>query len=142
MEKAAAGWRFMVVDDDPQIHSLLDDMLRFWGGEPVGAAVNGREALEKYGRLRPDVVIMDMEMPGMNGYEASQSIVEQSPQAAIILLTGVPEGWSALKALEKGFVRVIIPKPFRSEQLKMAIEGILKGKGLALPVTDQDEAVA
>ena len=125
---ALAGVRVLIVDDDPAVRSVLEQVLRFWGCESVETAVNGKEGVEKYPEFLPHLVLMDVEMPAMNGYDASRTIREQDPGAAIILLTGLPDGEMARKTLERGFAKVVIPKPFRFEQLKMAIHEVLKGK--------------
>jgi CheY-like chemotaxis protein len=142
MEMTLAGFRFMVVDDDPELHALLEDFLRLWGCEEIQIATNGREGVDRYQGFRPHVVLMDMEMPEMNGYEASRAIVEQDAKASIILLTGLPDGRYSRRALEQGFARVIIPKPFRSDQLRMAIHEALRGKARSVPVREKEGAVA
>jgi DNA-binding NtrC family response regulator len=62
----------------------------------------------------------------MNGFEASQAIMTEDRQAIIVMVTGLPDSGLARSALEKGFVRVAIPKPFQLDQLKIAVEEALK----------------
>lgn len=122
---AFPGLRVLVVDDEASVTSLLKDALRFWGCE-VEVGVNGEEGIEKYGQFRPDLVLMDFDMPIMNGFDASQRIMEMDPQAAILLITGFSETTLVQRAVEKGLVRVVIPKPFRLDQLAMAIQEAIK----------------
>lgn len=128
---ALAGVRILVVDDDQAVHRLLEDLLRFWGCEALALAENGREGVEKYQTFRPHVVLMDMDMPTMNGYDASRAIMELDPKAGIVVLTGMPQSRLAIRALEQGLARVVIPKPFRFDQLEMAIQEALRDKGEA-----------
>jgi CheY-like chemotaxis protein len=125
---ALTGLSVLVVDDDHKIHEVLGDLLRFWGCTSVEVASNGEEAIECFRRTGPDLVLMDLEMPRMNGFDASSAIKSLNPQAEIILLTGVPNSRLARETLEQGFARIIIPKPFRSDQLKMAIQDAVKDR--------------
>jgi DNA-binding NtrC family response regulator len=69
---------------------------------------------------------MDLEMPLLNGVEASREIMELDPQTSILLVTGSPDSHLAQEALEKRLVRAVIPKPFELHQLKVAIENAVK----------------
>lgn len=113
--------RILLVDDDGAIHKLLKEMLRLWGFEAVGVASDGQEGVEAFKIFEPDLVIMDMEMPKMDGYTTSKAIREMDGSVPIILLTGVPQSRKAKRAVEQGYAQFIIPKPFDAEQLRMAI---------------------
>jgi|YNPNPStandDraft_1061719.scaffolds.fasta_scaffold00506_5 two-component system chemotaxis response regulator CheY len=139
---ALAGVRILVVDDDQAVHRLLEELLRFWGCEAVALADNGREGVEKYEAFRPHVVLMDMDMPVMNGYEASRAIMELDPKAGIVILTGMPQSRLAARTLEQGLARVVIPKPFRFDQLEMAIQEALRKRGEAVGAGIRQGAVA
>lgn len=139
---ALAGVRILVVDDDQAVHRLLEDLLRFWGCEAVAVADNGMEGVEKYETFRPHVVLMDMDMPLMNGYETSRAIKELDPRAGIVILTGMPQSRLAVRTLEQGLARVVIPKPFRFDQLEMAIQEALRNRGEADGARIRQGAVA
>lgn len=115
------GLRILVVEDEQEVRRLICDLLRYWGCD-VEMAVNGKEGIEKYTEFRPELVLMDLEMPLMNGLDASRLIMELDPQASILLITGFPETASARKALEQRLVKAVIPKPFELDQLKLAIQ--------------------
>jgi two-component system chemotaxis response regulator CheY len=122
--------RVMVVDNDLAIHSLMRRILSHWGCEQVEISSDGSSAVESYRCVHPDLVIMDVEMPEMDGHAAAEAIKRLDEAAAILLLTGVPEGGLARRALEEGLVKAVVPKPFGLEQLKMAIQEALRGKPL------------
>jgi YesN/AraC family two-component response regulator len=92
----------------------------------VDVAKNGKDGVDRYATFHPHAVLMDVEMPEMNGFDASRAIVGMDPEARILMLTGIPQGELALRALEQGLVRLVLPKPFRFQQLKMAMDDILR----------------
>jgi DNA-binding NarL/FixJ family response regulator len=100
--------RVVIVDD----HKMFRDGLRGLinaepGMEVVGEAVDGREAIEVARRLSPDVVIMDISMPGMNGIEAMRHLIKESPGVKVIMLSMYSSGplvQSVLAAGATGYV--------------------------------------
>lgn len=110
MSKAmTAPIKVLVVDDSSFMRKTLSSML---GGDPrmsvVGVARNGEEALQKVAELHPDVVTMDVEMPGMNGLEALKRIMEMRPLPVIMVSSLTEEGArETLTALEWGAVDYI-----------------------------------
>jgi two-component system chemotaxis response regulator CheY len=142
MEASLGSVRILVVDDDPGVHRVLEDLLRFWGCEGVAAAADGHAGVEKYRSFQPHLVLMDVDMPVMNGYHASRAIVEMDPHAAIILLTGLPDSRLARRAVEQGLARIVIPKPFQFDQLRMAIEEALRERATPVRVRKGAGAVA
>jgi DNA-binding NarL/FixJ family response regulator len=80
--------RLLIVDDVPQVRSELGTLLSLTGDiEIIGEAANGLEAIHQAANLRPDVVLIDLEMPLMNGYEAIRKIKDQLPVCRVIALT-------------------------------------------------------
>jgi DNA-binding NarL/FixJ family response regulator len=80
--------RLLIVDDVQQVRTELLTLLSLVGNiEIVGQATNGLEAVNQVESLQPDVVLMDLEMPGMNGYEAARQIKKHSPATRVIALT-------------------------------------------------------
>jgi two-component system chemotaxis response regulator CheB len=105
--------RVIIVDDSPTFRLLEKSILE---SDPdihvVGEAINGNEALRLCKRFRPDIITMDIHMPGMNGYEAIQAIMENMP-CPIIALTGTPGTRDEMineKAMKSGAL-VVLPKP-------------------------------
>jgi len=89
MDKAGmTTQRVLIVDDVPQVRKDLRTLLSLAGDvEVVGEAANGREAIRLVEALQPEVVLMDLEMPVLDGYEATQQIKEGWPQCRVIALT-------------------------------------------------------
>ena len=116
-----SGLRVLVVDDEDSVRDVLAERLQYWGCK-VEMAVNGDQGVESYRLLRPDLVLLDLEMPEKNGFDSCQSILELNSDAAIILVTGSADTTLARKALEKGLAKLVLTKPFQADQLKMAIQ--------------------
>lgn len=86
--KAAGPIRVLVVDDNPALRLVVQSLLRRHVGiEIVGEASNGEEALAVIGQVEPHVVVMDINMPRMNGVEATRSITKRYPGVIVIGLT-------------------------------------------------------
>jgi two-component system chemotaxis response regulator CheY len=112
--------RVLVVDDAPYVLNALKDILQAYKYE-VYEAHNGEEGLEKYKEVKPDVVLMDILMPIMDGVSATKKIMEFDPQAKIIVITAVGKrelDKDCLAAGAKGFV----VKPFKIKDLLKAIK--------------------
>ena len=119
--------RVLVVDD----HPLMRDGLRFLINaqedmEVVGEAADGAAALEEMQVLGPDVVIMDIGLPGIDGVEATRTIMSQSP-TNIIVVTAYGDH-RVQDALDSG-ARLVLTKPILEEQLAQAIE-VVTGRKL------------
>lgn len=114
--------KVMVVEDDLAVLEAVQVMLgdRY----EVIVATNGKEAIEKYQEYKPDIVLMDMLMPVMDGIEATKKIKEIDPQAKIIGLTAYAIN-KGKELLEAGALE-IIGKPFTRSQLIETIEKCLK----------------
>jgi two-component system, NarL family, response regulator len=105
---SAAPIRVIAVDDHPLIRAGLDAVISAESDiQLVGEAANGAEALERYRELKPDVVLMDLRMPVMDGVAAIKALVGEFPDARVIALTtyeGDEDIYRALSAGAKGYV--------------------------------------
>ena len=104
----------LLVDDDPRLLTVLSDMLR-GEGHAVTTATNGDEALALFDPGAHDVVITDLGMPKMNGWEVAERVKTRSPETAVFILTGWGEGVSAHESMQ--FVDRVIAKPVSAEAL-------------------------
>ena len=119
--------RVLVVDD----HTLLRQALRVMldaqeGIEVVGEATNGRDAVDAVETQRPDVVLMDMVTPGLNGIEATRQITKRAPSARVLILTAYLEDERLLQALRAGASGYVVKKS-DMEELLLAIQSVHRG---------------
>ena len=94
--------RVLLCDDSPQIRELVRIVLELDGNEVVSEAENGREAVDEAERLQPDVVLLDLSMPVMDGLEALPEIKRVAPEARIIVLSGFDNDRLVSQALALG----------------------------------------
>ncbi|MDQ7837497.1 MAG: response regulator [Thermodesulfobacteriota bacterium] len=111
----------LIVDDDLGVLSTLSEILEMEGYSTIAQAANGLEGLEKYKELHPDLVLMDMDMPVMDGYESSREIKAFDPDANILVLTGNPTAIQAKKTLEEGYAVILLKKPVKWAELGRVI---------------------
>lgn len=112
--------KILIVDDSPMIHNLLRKMLLAGGYEVCGDARNGRDALDLFERLNPDLVFMDVTMPVMDGITAAKAIKQKHPDARIIMLTAMGDEEIVGQAAQAG-VDVFLKKPFNDYKIVSAI---------------------
>ncbi len=93
--------QILVVDDEIAIREVLIEFLSEHGYAAAGAE-NGREALQMIKSIRPQVVLLDIAMPGMNGIETLKQLRQQIPTAAVIMISGHADHDMALQALDLG----------------------------------------
>lgn len=116
--------KVLVVDDSPFVLRALKDTLEAYGFY-VYEASSGEQGLNLYREVRPDLVIMDILMPVMDGLKATRRIIESDPTAKIIAITAVGKSGLEQECLEAG-ARDFIVKPFKTRQLVNAIESLDK----------------
>ena len=112
--------RLLVVDDSNVIRRRIERMHDLLGIEFVGAARNGREALELYAQLQPTIVTMDLTMPEMDGIECVERLVERDPDIRILVISALADKLTAIEAIEKG-ASGFLCKPFTDRQLNDAL---------------------
>jgi two-component system chemotaxis response regulator CheY len=117
--------RFLVADDSTVIRKILKDLVATLHSTIVGEATTGREAISQYKKLDPDLVIMDLSMPGMTGLDAIAEILAFNPRANIIVLSGSNFPETRKQAFELG-AKMFIPKPFDLDRVSTAIRSLLR----------------
>ena len=118
--------RLMVVDDSNIIRRRIERSQDL-AVEFVGAARNGREALEMHASLRPTLVTMDLTMPEMDGTECVAKLIERDPDLLILVVSALADKLTAIEALEKG-ARGFLCKPFTDRQLNDALQMLINAK--------------
>lgn len=117
--------RVLVVDDALFMRRMLSDILKKEGIEICGEAENGKDAIDKYQQLKPDLVTMDIVMPEMDGIEAVKQIMKIDPDAKILMCSAMGQQPLVVEALEAGAKDFII-KPFQPSKVIEAVEKALK----------------
>jgi DNA-binding NarL/FixJ family response regulator len=121
-----ADIRVLVVDDHPLVRATLSELLSDEDGlTVVGECEDGSEVVEATARLRPDVVLMDLFMPVMNGLAATEALRAAQPDPRIVLLTG--EGCGARPAVEAAGADALVPKGTRAHALLDCLRTVVAG---------------
>ncbi|WP_335871783.1 response regulator [Bacillus sp. 2205SS5-2] len=115
--------RVLIVDDAKFMRLTLSNMLKKGNIEVVGEAENGRQAIELYQELKPDVVTMDITMPEMSGLEALKVIISDFPDAKIIMCSAMGQQKMVVEAIEAG-AKDFIVKPFDETRVNEAIRRV------------------
>ncbi|AMQ17805.1 response regulator [Thermococcus peptonophilus] len=116
--------RVLVVDDAAFMRMLVKKILTQAGHQVVGEASNGKEAIEKYKQLKPDLVTMDIVMPEMDGITAVKEIMKIDPNAKIIMITAVGQEAKVMEALKSGAKGYIV-KPFQAPKVIEEVNRVL-----------------
>ena len=119
--------KIMVVDDDEGILDLLERFLVRLGYEVIKAS-NGEDALKNM-EERPAIVLLDIMMPGMHGFEVLDKIKETAPSTEIIVITGLDETVVGVESIERGAFE-FMAKPINLEHLKFLLEFKLGQMGI------------
>ena len=135
--------RVIIADDESLIRMDLREMLTNLGYLVIGEVADGRSAVNQARELRPDVVVMDIKMPDMDGIEAAKILTEERV-APVVLLSAYSQRELVERAREAGVVAYLV-KPYREEELAPAIEVALarfaEFKDLEKQVADLQQAL-
>ncbi|WP_144510042.1 response regulator [Bacillus sp. FJAT-22090] len=113
----------LVVDDAIFMRTTIKRMLEEHQFEVIGEASNGLEAIDMYKKLLPDVVTMDITMPGMTGIDAVKAIMAEYPHAKIVMVTALGQQKLIVDALESG-AKDFITKPFNPDQIVQVLHNV------------------
>jgi DNA-binding NarL/FixJ family response regulator len=118
--------RVLVADDHSLFRDGIVSLLTAAGLTVVGQAESGEQAVAEARRLRPDVVLMDIQMPGLNGIEATRRITSEQPQVQVVMLTVSQDDADLFQALKAG-ARGYLPKSLTAEEFIDLVEGLEHG---------------
>ena len=124
--------RVLIADDHPLFRDGLRSLLEARGIDVVGEARNGREAVEEVRRLRPDVVLMDLSMPEMNGLVATRLLSSEHPEIRVVILTASEDDADLFEAIKSGAQGYIF-KNLDSEAFFHMLERVAGGEPALTP---------
>ena len=114
----------LVCDDAIFMRTMISDILQQAGFEVVGEAETGRQAVEKYFQLKPDLVTMDIVMPDMGGIDAVREICRQDPDAKILMCSAMGQQALVVEAIQAG-AKDFVVKPFQPSRVLEAVQRVL-----------------
>jgi DNA-binding NarL/FixJ family response regulator len=126
--------RIVLADDHALFRDGVSSLLQAWGHEVVGWASNGAEAVDIVLRLEPDLVLMDVRMPGMTGVEATREIAAARPDTPIVMLTVSEDEDDLFAAIQSG-ARGYLLKNLEAAQLRTMIDTVARGDAAITPAT-------
>jgi two-component system response regulator PilR (NtrC family) len=118
----------LIVDDEPVIRDVLTQLLTSEGYE-VEIAASGEEGLQKFSLRTPDLILLDLLMPGLDGIEVLKTVKKIQPQALVIIITAYASVESAIEAMKMGAYDYV-QKPFKHEELLLTVRRALEHKVL------------
>ena len=133
--------RVLIADDHALFRDGMASLLQAWGFEVIGQARDGLEALEKARALRPDVLLMDINMPGTNGLEATRLVKAEMPEVTVVIVTVSDDDDNLFEAIKSGAEGYIL-KDTPGDEVGALLTGIQEGnpplsRGLAQKILDE-----
>ncbi len=114
----------LLVDDAAFMRMMLKDILTKNGYNVVGEAENGAQAVEKYKELKPNLVVMDITMPEMDGIQAAKAIKAADANALIIMCSAMGQQAMVIEAIQAG-AKDFIVKPFQPDRVLEAVKKVI-----------------
>ena len=114
----------LICDDAAFMRMMIKDILTKNGYNVVGEAENGARAVEKYAELKPDLVLMDITMPEMDGIQALKKIKESDPGATVIMCSAMGQQAMVIESIQSG-AKDFIVKPFQADRVLEAVRKVV-----------------
>ena len=114
----------LICDDAAFMRMMIKDILTKNGYNVVGEAENGLKAVERFNETKPDLVLMDITMPEMDGIQALKKIKEMDPSALIIMCSAMGQQAMVIEAIQSG-AKDFIVKPFQAERVLEAVKKVV-----------------
>ena len=117
-------YNILVCDDAAFMRMMIKDILTKNGYNVAGEAENGLKAVEKYNELKPDLVLMDITMPEMDGIQALKTIKSGDPSAMVIMCSAMGQQAMVIESIQAG-AKDFIVKPFQAERVLEAVKKVV-----------------
>ena len=114
----------LIVDDAAFMRMMIKDILTKNGYNVAGEAENGAKALEKYNELKPDLVLMDITMPEVDGIQSLKNIKAADPSAQVIMCSAMGQQAMVIEAIQSG-AKDFIVKPFQADRVLEAVKKVV-----------------
>ena len=114
----------LICDDAAFMRMMIKDILTKNGYTVAGEAENGLKAVEKYAELKPDLVLMDITMPEMDGIQALKKIKSTDPAASVIMCSAMGQQAMVIESIQAG-ARDFIVKPFQADRVLEAVKKVV-----------------
>lgn len=114
----------LICDDAAFMRMMIKDILTKYGYTVAGEAENGAKAVEKYTELKPDLVLMDITMPEMDGIQALKKIRELDPKASVIMCSAMGQQAMVIESIQSG-AKDFIVKPFQADRVLEAVRKVV-----------------
>lgn len=114
----------LICDDAAFMRMMIKDILTKNGYTVVGEAENGAKAVEEYAELKPDLVLMDITMPEMDGIQALKKIKEADPSATVIMCSAMGQQAMVIESIQSG-AKDFIVKPFQADRVLEAVRKVV-----------------
>jgi two-component system chemotaxis response regulator CheY len=124
------GHTILIADDAEFMRAMLRQIIEDMEWTVAGEARDGKEAIAQYRKLRPDLLLLDITMPNLDGTEALKAILSEDPQAQVVMITALGQKDQVLNAIKTG-ARDFIIKPFDHDRVAHTLAGILSPSPVA-----------
>lgn len=124
--------RIVLADDQPLVRNGIASLLRARGHEVVAEAGDGQEALEMIRRTRPDLVLMDLQMPVLDGLGATRLLTAEAPQVKVVILTVSDDERDLLEAVKSGALGYLL-KDLEADEFFEALDAVARGESVIPP---------
>ncbi len=118
------GKNILICDDAAFMRMMIKDILSKNGYNVVGEAENGAVAVDKFVELKPDLVLMDITMPEMDGIQALKAIKEKDPNACVIMCSAMGQQAMVIESIQAG-AKDFIVKPFQADRVLEAVKKVI-----------------
>ena len=118
------GKNILICDDAAFMRMMIKDILSKNGYNVVGEAENGAVAVDKYSELKPDLVLMDITMPEMDGIQALKKIKEKDSAASVIMCSAMGQQAMVIESIQSG-AKDFIVKPFQADRVLEAVKKVI-----------------